>query len=294
MPSIRQHHSSQTTKVLLLGESGAGKSGAICSLADAGYKVRILDLDNGIDVVKNLLVGPKSRYKPDSADRVTFRTLTDPMRVVGGVLVPKSATVWQRTIKMLEHWKTEDEDLGPIVSWGPEDVLVIDSLTFLGMAAMNFVLTMNGRLGQQTQQSDWYQAQQRVEQFLQAIYDENVKCNVIMTAHLRKTEEENQPPRATVHSLGKALTPVIGRYFNNTLLVQTSGTGASEKKKIITRSTNLIELKNTAPLNVKPEYPIETGLAEFFRDVRDTGAGGSPGSGSSTGQSSLPPGKPAQ
>ena len=30
----------------------------------------------------------------------------------------------------------------------------------------------------------------------------------------------------------------------------------------------MIELKNTAPLQVKDEYPLETGLAEYFRDVR--------------------------
>lgn len=287
MPLIRNHHSSKITKLLLMGQSGSGKSGCLCSLAAAGYNVRILDLDNGIDVIKNLLLAKASKYPPEAADRVVYKTLTDPMRVVGNVMVPKLATVWQRTIKMLEHWKTEDEDLGPVLSWGPQDVLVIDSLTFLGIAAMNFVLSMNGRLGQQTQQSDWYQAQQRVEQFLQAIYDENIKCNVIMTAHVRITEEDNMPPRATVHSLGKALTPVIGRYFNSTLYVQTSGSGAQERRRILTRSTSLVELKNTAPLNVKPDYPIETGLAEYFHDVQHAGEGGVAPSAKTNGQSEV-------
>ena len=34
------------TKCILLGDSGTGKTGALASLVKAGYKLRVLDLDN--------------------------------------------------------------------------------------------------------------------------------------------------------------------------------------------------------------------------------------------------------
>ncbi len=268
MAKIKDHPSSVTTKMLLIGAQGAGKTGALCSLAAAGYNVRVLDLDNGLDVLKNLLTDARSPYGKDAADRVDYETFTDKMRQQGGKLVPAKTTVWQRAITLLDNWKTETANLGPITSWTTQDVLVIDSLSFLSNAALQFVLSMNARLGQQAHQSDWYQGQQLVESLLQMLYDDNVKCNVIINCHIMFIGEENGPQKGYPASLGKALSPKIGSYFNTILMAKTTGQGSNEKHKIITGSNGGIELKNTAPLRVKAEYPIETGLADYFRDVR--------------------------
>lgn len=269
MAKLADHQSSQTTKLLLCGDSGAGKTGALASLAQAGYNLRIVDLDSGLDVLANLLRDPKSPYGTEALGRVSAETITDTMRVSGGSkLIPTKATVWQRAVKLIEHWKTETEDFGPLVSWTPQDILVIDSLTMLSNAALNFTLSMNGRLGQQPHQSDWYAGQQLVESLLQLLYDENVKCNVIVISHIAYIGEENGPVHGYPASLGKALSPKIGRYFNTMLLAKTRGSGTALKRKILTTSTALVELKNTAPLRVKAEYPLETGLADYFRDVR--------------------------
>lgn len=271
MPSLRDHQSSQTTKMLFCGDSGAGKSGALASLAAAGYNLRIMDLDNGLDVLKNLLSDPKSPYGPEAIDRVSYETLTDPMRNVNGKLIPRQAQVWQKAAKLLDNWKTETSDFGPLTTWGTADVLVIDSLTMLSTAAMNFVLSMNARLGQQPQQQDWYAAQQLIEAMLQMLYDDGVKCNVIISSHITYIGEDNGPVRGYPNTLGKALPPKVGRYFNSTLLAKTSGIGSNQKRKILTTTSGVIELKNTAPTRVKPEYDLATGLAEYFADVRSAG-----------------------
>jgi hypothetical protein len=269
MGKLSDHTSSRTTKLLFCGDSGSGKTGALASLAKAGYNLRIVDLDSGLDVLSNLLRDSNSPYGREALDRVSFETITDTMRVSGSKLIPKSATVWQRAVKLIEHWKTESEDFGPLVSWTSQDVLVIDSLTMLSNAALNFVLSMNARLGQQPHQSDWYGGQQLVESLLQLLYDDNVKCNVIVISHIAYIGEENGPVHGYPASLGKALSPKIGRYFNTMLLAKTQGSGANLKRKILTTSTALVELKNTAPLKVKPDYPLESGLADYFRDVRE-------------------------
>lgn len=268
MPSLANHTSTHITKLLFIGDSGAGKTGALASLAGAGYNLRILDIDAGLDVLSNLLRDSKSAYGQEALGRVDFETITDPMKSVGGKLLPAKATVWQRTVKLLDNWKTESADFGPISTWGARDVLVIDSLTMLSTAAMNFVLSMNARLGQQPQQGDWYQGQQLIEGLLQMLYDDGIKCNIVMTSHITYLGEENGPQKGYPSSLGSKLPPKIGRYFNTILMAKTTGQGAAQKRKILTNTSGVVELKNTAPMRVKAEYPLETGLADYFRDVQ--------------------------
>lgn len=274
MPNISDHQSAKTTKMLLVGDNGSGKTGALASLAQAGYNIRLLDIDNGADVLANTLLSPNSPYGKDAAKHVEFETLTDPMKKSpSGKLIPAKATVWQRSIDLLNHWKTTNKagvvtDLGPLTSWTEQDVLAIDSLTMLCLAAMNFVLSMNARLGQAPHQSDWYTGQQMVESLMQMLFDDSIKCNVVIMCHIAYIGEENGPLKGYPATLGKALSPKIGSYFNSVLLCKTSGTGVNQKRKILTNTAGLIELKNSNPFKVKPEYDQSTGLAEYFRDVR--------------------------
>lgn len=279
MAKLADHQSGQTTKMLFIGDSGSGKTGALASLADAGFNLRILDLDNGVDILANLLKDSKSPYKKDSISRVDYETITDQMKNQNGKLVPAKATVWQRSMALLDNWKitkqdahdaskkTVTTDFGPITSWTSQEVLVIDSLTFLSTAALNLQLSMNARLGQQPQQSDWYAGQQMVEGLLMMLYDEAVKCNVIVNCHIAFIGDDNVQ-HGYPASLGKALPPKIGRYFNSMIMAKTTGSGANTKHKISTVSSSLVELKNTNPLKVKAEYGIEFGLAEYFKDIR--------------------------
>ena len=69
-------------------------------------------------------------------------------------------------------------------------------------------------------------------------------------------------------TLGRALSPKIGVFFNSVLFLKRSGTNASAKREFFTSPQGVVEVKNSAPFSVKTSYPIETGLADFFRDVR--------------------------
>ena len=62
MPLIANHKSSKRTRMLLIGDSGAGKTGSIMSLAAAGFQIRILDLDDGTDILRDYATNPASRY----------------------------------------------------------------------------------------------------------------------------------------------------------------------------------------------------------------------------------------
>lgn len=281
MPSLGQHQSKTTTKLVLIGDNGAGKTGAIASLVVAGYKVRILDLDNGLDILANLLKDEKGPYfragGPDLLSRVHFITLTDPMKNVNGKLVPRAASVWQRTMKILDG-KPDEKDKADwpfeaISAWTPDEVLVIDSLSMLATSAMNFVLSMNARLGQRPHQSDWYDGQQLLEGFFQMIYDEGVNCNVVLNAHIVYIGDKVDgkpvgPQKGYPATLGSALSPKMGTYFNTILMVKTVGFGTGAKPKILTKSQGMVELKNSSPFQVLPEYDLQTGLADYFRALR--------------------------
>jgi len=268
MPSLSAHQSSTTTKLLVIGDSGAGKTGALASLASAGYNLRIIDADNGLDVLANTLRSTAYKYDPGSLSRVEFETITDTYRSRAGKLVPTRATAWPRLVELLSGWKTQTAEFGPVSSWTPRDVLVLDSLTFICSAAMRYILMLNSRLDQQPHQADWFAAQGLVEGLLDTLKDSAVGCNIVVNCHLVYLGEENGPQTAYPASLGKALSPKIGRYFNNSVRLKTKGTGTGQRRVLITTSDHQLELKNTNPAVVKAEYPIETGLADFFSAIR--------------------------
>jgi hypothetical protein len=264
--------------MLVLGDSGSGKTGALAALAHAGYNLRILDVDNGLDVLKNLLLDPSSGYDPTAHQRVEFETITDQMRNVGNRLVPAKASVWPRSIELINNWGPETTvkwpgrsasadltaKLGPIGTWGSSDVLVIDTLSFISDAALKFMLAMNGRLGQKPHQSDWGDAQMLVEGLLQTLYDESVRCNVVINCHIKYIETDSGIEKGFPESAGRALSPKIGRYFNSVVLMKTIG----KEHKLLTQSTGMVELKTSAPMRVRPEYGIKHGLAELFADLK--------------------------
>lgn len=257
--------------MLLIGDSGAGKTGALASLPEAGYHLRIIDVDNGIDVLKNLLTDEKSDYVkryPKAAENVDYVTITDTLKNVGGKLIPAKATVWERVVGMLDNWVDGETKLGPITTWGNDTILVIDSLTMLSQAALARVLAMNGRLGSHPTQQDWGVAQGLVEGLLQMLFDDGVKCNVIVLCHITFIETDGGPTKGYPNSLGKALPPKVGRYFNTALMARSMGQGTAIKRKILTNTAGVVELKNTAPMRVENEYPLETGLAQYFEAVR--------------------------
>ena len=55
MASIKNHQSTDVTKLLLVGDSGSGKTASLAQLANAGYNLRILDYDDGLAILPEFL-----------------------------------------------------------------------------------------------------------------------------------------------------------------------------------------------------------------------------------------------
>jgi hypothetical protein len=271
-------------KAIIIGESGTGKTGALASLLGLGLKVNIIDLDNGMDALVNLVSSPNSKYPKDSLSRLSYETITEPMRVSAGRIIPAKASVWQRSVNMLENWSATNggtlpapAKLGSVNTWGPDSVLVIDTLSTLGTAAKNFHLMMQGKLGADRTSNearrDIGAAQTLLDTLLQLVFDTSIKCHVIINTHITYAKEDGTSPQDGEQcvlfgfpaAIGKALSPRAPKYFNNMLLVKKTGTTS----RIYTRNQPLVGLKSSAPLKVADSYPLETGLADYFKAIRE-------------------------
>ena len=265
MPTLAQHQSSEFTKLLLEGDSGSGKTGCLASLVCAGYKLRILDFDNGLDS----LAGAVKRTCPDKLENVEFRTLRDKRRATDlGPVIDGVPSAFTNALKMLDRWKYDDVDLGIPAQWGPDYWLVLDSLTFLSDAAFDWREMMTKSVskdGKYDKRMIYYDAQNAVENVLALLTGESFRTNVIVITHIRYTDNPDGTKKGYPTAVGSALGPTIPRYFNSVALCQTAAGG---KRTIQTVATAMIDLKNPASATMAPTLPIETGLATFVKTLR--------------------------
>lgn len=252
-------------KTLLLGDSGAGKTGALVSLVAAGYKVRILDLDN--KVATGILPKAIMRACPDKIGNVDYESFRDKKKASGlGPIFDGVPNAFSKAMELLNKWT----DGTVPAQWGPESIFVLDSLTFLGDAAFNWAKAMNP--GAKEPRTWFYTAQQAVEDVVGMLTAENFKTNVIVICHVswsQKTDASGLTlTKGYPASIGKALDNTIPAYFDNMILAQASNS-VPPVRTIQTAQTSMVDLKNPASFSMLPTLPLETGLATFFAKLKE-------------------------
>jgi hypothetical protein len=259
MPLLSEHQSNSFTKLCCMGSPGTGKTGALTSLVGAGYKLRILDFDNGLESLKNFI------YKdcPDQIGNVEYLTLRDRRKASAiGPQVIGQPKAFITALKMLDRWKYDDIDLGPPSEWGPECILVLDTLTFLSDAAYLFYDSMSTNPDKRSVYGD---AQKGILAMLGQMYSDHFETNVIVNSHIVFQETDEGKTKGFPASIGSAINSKINAYFNTVALFETKAGGA---RTIKTVPTATIDLKNPKPFDMAKEYPIETGLASIFEVLR--------------------------
>lgn len=247
-----------------MGDSKSGKTGSLASLVFAGYTLRILDYDNGLDTLAQVI-----RAKdPKLLEKVEFRTLRDE-RMAGpmGSMVKGTPRAFTDGLKLLDRWKYDNVDLGTPSEWGSDTICVIDSLTFMSDSAWNFrePLVPRSRDGKYDVRAVYKDAQDSVEGVLALLTGEAFQTNVIVISHVRYVDNPDGTKKGYPSAVGAALSPTIPRYFNSVALALT---GPGGKRQIQTAATAMIDLANPASFKMLPTLPIETGLATFFQTVR--------------------------
>lgn len=291
MPTLDTMPEAPLIKMLYAGVSGTGKTGSLVSLVEAGYRLWMLDMDKeGIQVLRNVcLLNPKTKLPRPNGQallkRISYHALTDKIRPVNGVpTVMGRPDAFINIGKRLAKWE-DDGSVPPIDKWTDRDILVLDSFSGAGDAAMRYAQLQAGRLNQRPFLEDWGNAIGRLEMLVEMLTDPYIPCHVIIITHVKYVggggadpggglENEDMgevglPIKGFPNALGKQLPATIGRFFNTIVLADTVGDGAAQRRKIFTTPRNKVDLKTVNPAKTKPEYELDSGLAELFADLRN-------------------------
>ncbi|MBZ5653189.1 MAG: ATP-binding protein, partial [Acidobacteriia bacterium] len=159
-------------------------------------------------------------------------------------------------------------DLGPPGDWGPDCVLVVDSLSRLCDAAYDFrlPLAVKGKGGEIDLRAVYGDAQDAIENNLANLTSDEFRTNVIVIAHI-VYQETPDGMKGFPQGVGQKLSPKIPQYFPTVVRYFNKG----GKRTIKTGSTPLIDLANPKPFDMADSYEIGTGLAEIFEVLRGKG-----------------------
>lgn len=273
MGKLSLHQSNRTVKILNIGHSGTGKTGALACLAKAGYKINILDFDNGLDILKNLLHDDAA-----ALDRVTFETFTDDMQATNGRFVAKGVPkAFTKAMDGLTKWKfpisdgsDETYNLGNIATWGTDTICVIDSLGLAAEAALRYNRQVNGnQFSNHIHQEDYGQAMDRILGMIQMITSNAVKCHLIVNSHITFSDDEmSGVKQGFPRTIGSKLSPKIAGYFNSLILTTAVASKSDTKRVFLTNSEVGFGLKlPVLPGTVPNRLPLENGLATLFETL---------------------------
>jgi hypothetical protein len=243
-------------RILYVGVSGAGKTGSLVSLVAAGYKIRMIDLDNGWGILRQYV----KKECPDKIKNVSVISFRDHYKATPtGVAVDGAPKAFINTLNALDKWPDDDSDPS---EWGEDTILVIDSLTWLSKAAYAWFDKLNPTLKDRRQV--YHLAQSAIMDLLQNVTAENFHAHTIVCTHLRFNDTET---KAYASAIGKAIGPQIPSLFNNFVMAE-SKAGSNPRRVIKTVTDGRVDLKNEKPFEVAQELPLESGLATLFEQLK--------------------------
>ena len=264
-------------KVILIGDSGTGKTYAIRTLLDAGVTPFIIFTEPGMETLGDVLDKCHWRYIPPT--QVGWAGLLSVAKTINvldydGIAKMRDAnkTKYIEMMNLIEQCNDfvdqNGESFGDVMSWGTDRALVIDSLS--GLSDMASQLTVGGKPVKGLQ--DWQVAQNMLK-FLIDKLTTGCKCTFILTSHIaREKDEITGGTTLMVSTLGKALAPDLPRYFSDTIQCMREG----DKFHWSTAGSNIaVKARNVAihpklPPSFKPLFEswkkrggvIESGVSE--------------------------------
>lgn len=268
MTTLDKRSPSEFVKLLLLGDSKVGKTSSLVSLVEAGYKLRILDFDNLLNPLAQLI----EERCPSKIGNVEYRTLRDKWKSTKlGPVIDGSPKAYIAGIEMLDHWKYTDVDgtkvdLGKPYTWGPDCILVVDSLSRFCDSAFHWrePLTPRGRSGEYDGRATYGDAQNAIEHNLANLTGEGFGTNVIVICHGVYQDNKDGTTKIFPQGVGQKLSPKIPTYFPAYVRYRNIG----GKRTIQLKSDPMIDLANPMPKAIPDSLPADTGLATIFEAMQ--------------------------
>ena len=276
-------------RMFITGYPGSGKTGSIAGLLDAGFKVRVLDFEGNTT--------PITHFAEDRGlNNLDVQTLQDAMRKDDkNRIVPAGIpTAFNNALTLMTHWKGKEADgtefdLGiPAQDWGPDTVLVVDSLTALGEAALRRATTMRNETPSSREIKTWGIASDDQSSFLKMIGSKRNRFHVVVIAHLQmigpddfiKLNDSKSANKAILDDkmdaiangmIGTKLFPVavtknlsqnIHKEYPILLKAERAFVAGQERRFLYT--TSGLELDTKFPAKAPNRVPVEDGLPKLF------------------------------
>jgi hypothetical protein len=247
MPTLSELPVSSKHRILIAGESGAGKTSLVATLANAGYKIRIADFDGGLNILENYV-------EPEARGNVHYINFQDELG--------KSDAI-DRFFKALRKW----DDLGAVADWDDDTVLVIDSLAFMGEASLRKALGFAGKkVTDRLSPAEWYDAQREVKQLLQYLLSDSVKCHVVVLTHIKYVEDDSGISTGYPSAVSKGFDVEVPKYFNDMYRLDVKQSKGEYKRTLRTQADNRMKLKCSAPKFIDDNE--EADLAVIFDKLK--------------------------
>lgn len=217
--------------VLLIGGTGSGKTYSLRTFIEAGITPFVLFTEPGQEVLADLPLD-KCHWMYVPPVNLSLDSIIDRATKVASLsldslakLVDTTRSLDNRFLKIvsaLNNFKCDrtGEVFGPVASWGPDRVIVIDSLSGLSLAAMNNVIGNKPVASM----ADWGIAQTQLEQVINWCCM-NTPSHFVMIAHAeRETDEVMGGQQIMASTLGRKLAPKLPRFFSDVILAKREGT----------------------------------------------------------------------
>lgn len=241
-------------KVVIVGNSGAGKTALYGSLVNAGYKVGIIQADGNAAILDDAEV-----VKPANKANLSVQ-LIDSER-------PDS---WGKMRSLLMNWPA----WGPVEKWDDSYVLGVDSLSLASRAALSFILKETNNdiikfagansLSRDELGSIYGGVKQVFFNFVSACVSPSLKCHFVGTCHFRDIIANNTLKERRLAFEGSALSMEVPKRFGDVWeLKQKLG---SSGRVLLTRPDAIVGRKCSAPSLIKPEE--EADLGKIFNRLK--------------------------
>jgi len=261
--------------VMLCGTSGSGKTHSLRTLLDAGLEVFVLFTEPGMEVLADT---PSDRLhwhyvppaSPDFADMISSAQKINTMSIKMLSDLPdinkRKYTEFIDVLTTLSNFKCDrtGQAYGSVDSWGPDRVLVVDSLTGLSLSAMNLVT------GSKPVKclADWGIAIDNLERLITKLCVDT-KCHFVLLSHLeREVDEVTGGTSLMASTLGRKLAPKLPRFFSDVVHVKRSNDGkfvwSTTTSNVDTKTRNLARKEDLPPSFVpiieswKKSQPVQT------------------------------------
>jgi hypothetical protein len=233
--------------ILLMGDSGTGKTHALRTLVDMGITPFAVFTEPGMEVIADIPC-PKFHWCYIPPARESWATMIDSAKKVNELPIDQLAKMpdlekgkhrqFITTLERIANFRCDrcGESFGDTTEWNTDRAFVLDSLSGLSIMAMSHVVGSKPVKSVQ----NWGVAMDAIEKLINKLCADT-RCWMIVTAHVeRETDEITGAQQVMASTLGRKLAPKIPRFFSDVIQTwrnqaaftwRTSTTGVSTKAR---------------------------------------------------------------